>query len=121
MRKTVRVCQNVTCHQQGSEKVLVAFQACTLPEVDVESSGCLGQCGSGPMVLILPEETWYCHLHSRDVPVIAEKHLRQGKVVTEKLYPKFHPSKPIGIWIVTSILFIGTLSMFYWVITSQLF
>ncbi len=51
----VLVCQNTTCQQQGSEKVLTAFERCAPDDVSVEISGCLGQCGKGPMVVVLSE------------------------------------------------------------------
>ena len=121
MPRTVLVCQNVTCRQQGSEKVFAAFRASSPSEIEVESSGCLGQCGSGPMALILPDEIWYCHLHPRDVPAIVEKHLKKGKIVKKNLYPKFHPTRPIGIWLVTFCLSLGTVIIFYWTITTQLY
>ena len=100
--------------------MLAAFQSGTPPDVEVESSGCLGQCGSGPMVLVLPDEIWYCHLHLSDVPLIVEKHLKKGKIVKEKLYPKFHPAKPIGLWVVAIFMMLGTTIIFYWTITTQL-
>ena len=45
------------------------------------------------MVLILPEEIWYSHVRSRDVPRIVEQHLGQGKPVQEMLYREFHPDR----------------------------
>ena len=119
MQRTVLVCQNVTCQQQGATQVLAAFQSATDREYEVEASACLGQCGSGPMALILPEEIWYSHLLPSDVSLIVEQHLKRGRIVAQKLYPKFHPSNPVGIWIVSLCLLVGTVAMFYWVVTSQ--
>ncbi|MGK7918515.1 MAG: ferredoxin [Trichodesmium sp.] len=68
------VCQNRTCRKQGSAKVLAAFQTFDMPNIQVEKSGCLGKCGSGPMVLILPEEIWYSHVKPQDISVIMEQH-----------------------------------------------
>ena len=56
------VCQNRTCRKQGSAKVLAAFKTFDIPNIAVEKSGCLGKCGKGPMVLVLPEEVWYSHV-----------------------------------------------------------
>ncbi|WP_017305425.1 (2Fe-2S) ferredoxin domain-containing protein [Spirulina subsalsa] len=55
----ILVCQNRTCRRQGSEKILKVLAGCDLPGVRVVGCGCLGHCGSGPMVLILPELLWY--------------------------------------------------------------
>lgn len=121
MRKTVLVCQSTTCGQQGAKEVLKAFQSYALSsDISVETTGCLGQCGSGPMVLVLPDETWYCHMHPADVPTIVEQHLQQGQVVTQKLYPQFHQTrKPFWIWLVVFSLTLGAFILFFTLIASQ--
>jgi (2Fe-2S) ferredoxin len=87
----VLVCQNTTCRKQGSASTLAAFHANVGSDITVTGCGCLGQCGNGPMVLILPEKTWYSHVDSHDVPLIVRHHLQQGHPVTGMLYRKFHP------------------------------
>ena len=67
------VCQNRTCRKQGSAKVLAAFQTFDIPNITVEKSGCLGKCGSGPMVLVLPEEVWYSRVFPEQVSTILEE------------------------------------------------
>ena len=74
----VRVCQNRVCRKQGAAKVLEAFEAQLFPEVTVTGCGCLGQCGNGPMVLILPQRIWYGGVHPTEVPLLVEQHLRGG-------------------------------------------
>ncbi len=69
------VCQNRTCRKQGSAKILAAFQTFDMPNITVEKSGCLGKCGSGPMVLVLPEEVWYSYVQPQNISVIMEQHL----------------------------------------------
>ncbi|TAF56534.1 MAG: (2Fe-2S) ferredoxin domain-containing protein [Oscillatoriales cyanobacterium] len=68
--KRVLVCQNRTCRKQGSAKVLAAFQKLSGAEVEVVASSCLGQCGNGPMVLVLPEEVWYSGVSAEEVAAI---------------------------------------------------
>ncbi|MGC1527137.1 MAG: (2Fe-2S) ferredoxin domain-containing protein [Phormidesmis sp.] len=51
----VIVCQNKTCKQQGSAQVLAAFKRSVPVDVLVEPSGCLGQCGNGPMAVVITE------------------------------------------------------------------
>ncbi|MGH7999579.1 MAG: (2Fe-2S) ferredoxin domain-containing protein [Brasilonema sp.] len=89
--KCVRVCQNRTCRKQGAAKVLAAFEALPTPEVTITGSSCLGQCGHGPMVLVLPEIVWYSCVHPNEVPLVVEQHLRRGQRVTQMLYYRFHP------------------------------
>ncbi|NJR75259.1 MAG: (2Fe-2S) ferredoxin domain-containing protein, partial [Scytonema sp. CRU_2_7] len=80
--KCVRVCQNRTCRKQGAAKVLAAFEALATLEVTVTGSSCLGQCGNGPMVLVLPDMVWYSRVHPNEVPLLVEQHLRGSQRVT---------------------------------------
>ncbi|PMB04658.1 2Fe-2S ferredoxin [Fischerella thermalis CCMEE 5273] len=89
--KCIRVCQNRTCRRQGSAKVLAAFEAISTSDVTVMGSSCLGQCGNGPMVLILPDMVWYSGVRPSEVPLIVEQHLLDNQIVTNMLYHRFHP------------------------------
>jgi (2Fe-2S) ferredoxin len=71
--RCVRICQNRTCRKQGSADVLAAFTQLSIPGVEIIASGCLGQCGNGPMVLVLPNAVWYSGVLPRDVPMIVEQ------------------------------------------------
>lgn len=88
--KRVLVCQNRTCRKDGAKKVLTAFRQNRVAGVEVVSCGCLGQCGSGPMVLIQPEQVWYCGVQPKEVPVVVNRHLRGNVPVEAMLYQKFH-------------------------------
>jgi uncharacterized protein (DUF952 family)/(2Fe-2S) ferredoxin len=70
-RNSVLVCQHLTCRKQGAPKVLAAFRQLKTPNVIYEGCGCLGNCGNGPMVLILPARIWYYLVQPHDVPKIA--------------------------------------------------
>ncbi|MEL6161980.1 MAG: (2Fe-2S) ferredoxin domain-containing protein [Cyanobacteria bacterium J06627_32] len=116
MSKTVLVCQNTTCKQQGAEKVLAAFRENLPPGTQLEESSCLGQCGSGPMVIVKPDKTqkrttsktWYSGVRARDVKAIVEQHLKNDRPVTAKLYPAVHGTRnSIGIWVVGFFLFLS--------------
>lgn len=89
----VRVCLNRTCGKQGAKFVFAAFEANTVPGITVMGSGCLGQCGSGPMVLVLPDMVWYSGVHPSQVPLVIEQHLLGGEKVKQMLYPRFHNSE----------------------------
>ena len=88
--RQVLVCQNRTCRKQGAEKVLAEFEKLSPSEVEVVASGCLGQCGNGPMMLVLPEEVWYSGVCAEEVTAITDRHLRGGKPIEAMLYRKFH-------------------------------
>jgi (2Fe-2S) ferredoxin len=90
--RTVLVCQNKACRKQGAAKVLAAFEAHPVSDVTAIGGKCLGQCGNGPMVLVLPEQVWYYRVHPDEVSAIVERHLQGGQPVKAILYPKFHQS-----------------------------
>jgi (2Fe-2S) ferredoxin len=77
--RCVRVCQNRTCKKQGSAKVLAAFKASVAAGVTVAGTGCLGQCGNGPMVLVLPDRVWYSGVRPSQVSLVVEQHLLGGE------------------------------------------
>lgn len=90
MAKKVIVCQSRSCLKYNSDQVLAAFRANLVPGVEVIPSGCLGQCGNGPMVLVEPEQVWYDRVLPEEVPAVIKQHLRQQHPVKKMLYPKFH-------------------------------
>ncbi|MFB2917711.1 MULTISPECIES: (2Fe-2S) ferredoxin domain-containing protein [Aerosakkonema] len=86
--RTVLICHSNACRKQGAAKVLAAFQAHPVPDVNAIASGCLGQCGNGPMVLVEPDNIWYNRVHPDEVPTVVERHLRGDRPVTAMLYQK---------------------------------
>ncbi len=72
---TAVICQNLTCRRQGSGAVLKRFQELAEPALQLEPSGCLGHCGNGPMVLVLPDEVWYRRVTPEIVSAIVAAHL----------------------------------------------
>lgn len=72
--RRILVCQNRTCRKQGSKEVLAAFQVEAIAGVEIMGSGCLGQCGNGPMVLVLPEEIWCDRVTPDEVARIVERY-----------------------------------------------
>jgi (2Fe-2S) ferredoxin len=60
--------------------------------VRVNHSGCMDQCGHGPMVVIYPETVWYAGVQPADVEEIVREHLVGGKPV-ERLRYRNRPGK----------------------------
>ncbi|PSB18790.1 ferredoxin [filamentous cyanobacterium CCP2] len=90
--KTVLICQHNACRKVGAAAVLTAFEANSPPPIQIQPVRCLGQCGNGAMVLILPEQVWYDRVQPDEVPIIIDRHLKNGKPIQAMLYKKFHPS-----------------------------
>ena len=91
-KKHVFVCtEGKTCPNQGSQEVLSelrqALSDSTFKEgIRINKSGCLSQCGNGPMVVVYPEGVWYCQVTSSDCKEIVDKHLGQNQVIERLLY-----------------------------------
>lgn len=54
--------------------------------IRINKSGCLGQCGHGPVMVVYPEGVWYAHLKPEDVERIWQEHILGGRVVEELRY-----------------------------------
>ena len=114
-RKTsekVVVCHNTTCKQQGAPEVLSAFERCLPDEVTLETSGCLGQCGKGPMVIVLTpdmdEKQWYAGVKPAEAFAIASQHFKKEKPSLQKQSVQVNTSNAtIWIWLVGVVLFLS--------------
>lgn len=66
----ILICHNRTCRKQGAVEVLAALKSIVPPDLTAQACGCLGKCGNGPMVLVLPARTWYDRVRPQDVSKI---------------------------------------------------
>ena len=55
-------------------------------EVQVISTGCFGFCEKGPIVKVLPDNTFYTEVQPKDVREIVEEHVIKGRLVGRLLY-----------------------------------
>ncbi|HRE32497.1 MAG TPA: (2Fe-2S) ferredoxin domain-containing protein [Candidatus Berkiella sp.] len=55
------------------------FRVCT--------SGCLGRCEEGPLLVIYPDGVWYSYKTYQDIDEIIEKHLLNGQIVSHLQLP----------------------------------
>ncbi|OIO71040.1 MAG: ferredoxin [Zetaproteobacteria bacterium CG_4_9_14_3_um_filter_53_7] len=49
--------------------------------VRVNRAGCLGVCMEGPVMVVHPDNVWYCNLNEAAIDRIVEEHFRGGNVV----------------------------------------
>jgi (2Fe-2S) ferredoxin len=90
-RRMITVCQHRSCQRSGSEAVLAEFQKHQAPNLMVSGSECQGQCGSGPTVRVMPDNTWYCRVRPEDVETVMQEHIAGGEPVERLLHPRLHP------------------------------
>ena len=50
-------------------------------KIRINSAGCLGRCGEGPVIVVYPEETWYTYVDVEDIDEIIDSHLVGNKAV----------------------------------------
>lgn len=50
-------------------------------KIRVSSSGCMGRCAQGPVLVIYPEGIWYTYSSTDDLDLIINEHLIEGRIV----------------------------------------
>jgi NADP-reducing hydrogenase subunit HndC len=93
-KKHVFVClSGQTCPTQGSQEVFDTLKEKIKSKelsgsIRINRSGCLAQCGNGPMIVVYPESTWYAHVAPSDCQEIVDEHLVNDNVVNRLVYQK---------------------------------
>jgi len=81
-----------TCPNQGDVEKFVkvlragAFAAGKQVEIRINKAGCFSQCGHGPMVVVYPENVWYCGVRESDLQEILDSHILGGTPVKRLIY-----------------------------------
>lgn len=120
MDRTIRVCQNTTCRKQGSAKVLTEFQKHAPTELTVEASSCLGHCGSGPNVLILPENEWCLNVQPKAVKELLRQHIGENVgQVNAKLSTQSEANQVFQVWLWVIGGLMGVIALASWLITQN--
>ena len=90
-RKEVIVCGGTGCMSSGNDKILENLQN-KVKELGLESeirivkTGCVGFCEKGPIVKIMPDNTFYAEVKPDDVDEIVAKDLIANETVKKLLY-----------------------------------
>ena len=85
------VCGGAGCQAAKSEAILKNFQDVIMErkletEIQVIKTGCFGFCGDGPIVKMMPDNTFYTKVNPEDCAEIIEQHIVKGIKVSRLLY-----------------------------------
>ena len=81
-----------TCPTQGDVETFVkvlragALAAGKQIEVRINKAGCFSQCGHGPMMIVYPDNVWYCGVRESDLQEILDSHVLGGVPVKRLIY-----------------------------------
>jgi NADP-reducing hydrogenase subunit HndC len=85
------VCGGTGCHASESESLLSHLKAIVSDkglesEIQVIATGCFGFCEKGPIVKVMPDNTFYTQVTPADAREIIEEHVIKGRRVNRLLY-----------------------------------
>ncbi|MCW2276717.1 NADH-quinone oxidoreductase subunit NuoF [Heliophilum fasciatum] len=89
--RRIFICAGSGCISSGSRQVADKLQQ-ALDEaglnqtVPITMTGCHGFCEQGPIVVIAPDDVFYCRVQPEDAVTLVEQHLVQGQLVESLLY-----------------------------------
>ena len=87
----VLCCGGTGCKASAGEEIIANFKSILAEkglqdEVQVIKTGCFGFCEKGPIVKMMPDNTFYTQVKPSDVQKIVEEHIIKGRKVTDLLY-----------------------------------
>lgn len=87
----VLICGGTGCKASSSAKIAENFKKEIAKQqigekIDIVTTGCFGFCEKGPIVKIIPDNTFYIHVTPEDVPEIVQEHLIGGRKLERLLY-----------------------------------
>jgi len=85
------VCGGTACQASQSDQILKNFQELITAkgletEVQAIKTGCFGFCEKGPIVKMMPDNTFYTKVSPEDCNEILEEHIIKGRKVNRLLY-----------------------------------
>jgi len=90
-RATIAVCGGTGCKVSRCQPVIDAVAGELAKhrlgkKVRLRITGCHGFCEQGPLMIIEPGNTFYCHVSPDDAPEIVAETIRKGKIIERLLY-----------------------------------
>jgi NADH-quinone oxidoreductase subunit F len=93
LRAHILLCYGGACISSNAGSVKEAIEKAIVKaglqnEVDVVTTGCMGTCELGPIMVIYPEGVFYQKVKPEDAEEIIQEHLLKGRVVKRLFYKK---------------------------------
>ena len=87
----ILICGGTGCKSSNSLQIIDNFHKILAEkglkdDVQVIKTGCFGFCEKGPIVKIMPDNTFYTQVKPEDVERIVNEHIIKGRKVPELLY-----------------------------------
>ncbi len=100
-KQYILVCGGTACDSSGGialhkELVRALAEAGEENNVQIVRTGCLGFCEKGPIVKILPQDTFYVCVQPEDADTIIKEHIVKGRVVSRLLYDQRQSQVNVG-------------------------
>jgi len=94
----ILVCGGTACESSKSDKIYKnLMHECEIQgvrdKVQVVKTGCFGFCEQGPIIKVLPEESFYVQVTPEDAKEVVSEHIVKGREVTRLLYDKAESKK----------------------------
>ncbi len=101
-KQYILVCGGTACESSKGVALFSALKKAVeehglVNDVQVVRTGCLGFCEKGPIVKILPQDTFYVEVKPEDAEVLIKEHIIKGRVVSRLLYDKSQSKLNVGI------------------------
>ena len=96
----ILVCGGTGCRASASKNIICRLEDCLKEraledEVQVIATGCFGFCEKGPIIKIMPDNTFYVQVKPEDAEEIVNEHIIKGRKVERLLYKE--PSKKVTV------------------------
>jgi NADP-reducing hydrogenase subunit HndC len=97
---SLMVCTGTGCVANNSFKIKQALEREIAKrglekDIQVVGTGCNGFCAQGPLMVVHPEETFYCQMTEDDIPQLVEEHFVKGKPVQKLMFTPPGATAPI--------------------------
>jgi NADH:ubiquinone oxidoreductase subunit E len=71
--KVIFVCNGKSCSKDGAINILNELKKNANQKIEIKTKFCFGKCGNGPIIVVLPNETWYEKVLPEQINLILAK------------------------------------------------